>query len=66
MFNLDRCIDYFKRLLDVDSTTGQYEEIQKVLCGILDEMGVTYRTIRKGGVYARPVQRFTRRLLKQI
>ena len=52
MFNLDRCIDYFKRLLDVDSTIGQYEEIQKVLCGILDEMGVTYRTIRKGGVIA--------------
>ena len=52
MFNQDRCIDYFKRLLDVDSTTGQYEEIQKLLCGMLDEMGVTYRTIRKGGVIA--------------
>lgn len=51
-FNEERCIDYFKRLLDVDSTTGQYEEIQGLLCNILDEMGYPYQVLRKGGVIA--------------
>ena len=52
MFDQDRCIEYFKKLLDVDSTTGQYVEIQKVLCGMLDEMGYPYTALRKGGVIA--------------
>ena len=51
-FNSDRCIDYFKRLLDVDSTTGQYEEIQALLCKMLDGMGYEYQVLRKGGVIA--------------
>lgn len=25
------CLDYFERLLSVDSTTGQYEEIETLL-----------------------------------
>lgn len=51
-FNEERCIDYFKQLLAVDSTTGQYEEIQTLLCRILDDMGYPYQTLKKGGVIA--------------
>ena len=46
------CLDTFRRLLAVDSTTGQYEEIQKLACRILDELHCPYHTIRKGGVIA--------------
>lgn len=54
MKNFDEayCIETFKRLLAVDSTTGQYEEIQKLTCAILDELGYPYRTIHKGGIIA--------------
>lgn len=51
-FNEERCIDFFKQLLAVDSTTGQYEEIQTLLCRILDDMGYPYQTLKKGGVIA--------------
>lgn len=51
-FNGDRCIDYFKKLLEIDSTTGQYEEIQEYLCRELQEMGYEYQELRKGGVIA--------------
>ena len=51
-FDKDACMDYFRRLIAVDSTTGQYEEIQKLLCSMLDELGYPYRTLRKGGVIA--------------
>ena len=51
-FNSDRCIEYFQKLLAADSTTGQYEEIQKLLCSMLDEMGYAYQVLRKGGVIA--------------
>ena len=46
------CLESFERLLAVDSTTGQYEESQRLLCRMLDELQVPYRTIRKGGVVA--------------
>ena len=42
----------FRRLAAVDSTTGQYEEIQKLICGILEELGFSYELTRKGGVIA--------------
>ena len=48
------CLDVFKRLLAVDSTTGQYEEIQALLCKMLDELSIPYTIIRKGGVIACP------------
>ena len=51
-FDENFCLDTFRRLLAVDSTTGQYEEIQKLLCGILEEMGYPCTQIRKGGVIA--------------
>ncbi|MBO4848300.1 MAG: M42 family metallopeptidase [Clostridia bacterium] len=54
MYNFDEkyCIDVFKRLLEVDSTTGQYEEIQALTVEILNELGYTYELTHKGGVIA--------------
>ena len=52
LFDEKYCLDTFKRLLAVDSTTGQYEEIQKLLCAILDELGFPHTVARKGGVIA--------------
>ena len=54
MYRFDEtyCLDAFRRLLAVDSTTGQYEEIQRLLCAMLDELGCPYTLVRKGGVIA--------------
>ena len=46
------CLSVFEKLLAVDSTTGQYEAIQKLLCSLLDELGVPYQITHKGGVIA--------------
>ena len=51
-FDETYCLDTFRRLLEVDSTTGQYEEIQKLLCAILEELGYPFAAVRKGGVIA--------------
>ena len=51
-FDENYCIETFKRLLAVDSTTGQYEEIQQLACDICDELGYPWQTIHKGGVIA--------------
>ena len=51
-FDRETCLNYFRRLIAVDSTTGQYEEIQALLCGMLAELGYPYRVTRKGGVIA--------------
>ena len=53
-FDETYCLDAFRRLLAVDSTTGQYEEIQKLLCAMLEELDCPYTLIRKGGVVACP------------
>jgi putative aminopeptidase FrvX len=45
-------LETFQKLLSVDSTTGQYEEIQRLLCDMLDELGFGYHVTRKGGVIA--------------
>jgi len=54
MFSFDEgyCIDTFKSLLAVDSTTGQYEALQKLVCEMLDGMGYSYTVTHKGGVIA--------------
>ena len=54
MYDFDEkyCLETFEKLINVDSTTGQYEEIQKLICGTLDEMGFTYKVTHKGGVIA--------------
>ena len=51
-FDQDYCLKAFERLLAVDSTTGQYEEIQALVCTMLDELEVPYRVTHKGGVIA--------------
>ena len=51
-FDESLCLSYLKRLLEADSTTGQYEEIQALLCEMLDGIGFPFRTTRKGGVIA--------------
>ena len=51
-FDESYCLETFERLLAVDSTTGQYEEIQALVAGMLDELGVPYRATHKGGVIA--------------
>lgn len=54
MYKFDEayCLDTFRRLLAVDSTTGQYMEIENLLCGMLDQLGCAYRRTHKGGVIA--------------
>lgn len=53
-FEMDRefFMEVFERLIGVDSTTGQYEEIEKLVCGLLDEMHIPYVRTHKGGVIA--------------
>ena len=51
-FDEKYCLSVFERLLAADSTTGQYEEVQQVLCDILEEQGYPYQLTHKGGVIA--------------
>ena len=44
--------DAFEKLLAVDSTTGEYDEIQELVCRMLDELGYPYQLLHKGGVIA--------------
>jgi len=45
-------LETFEDLIKIDSTTGDYEEIQAHICKTLDDMGIRYSTLRKGGVVA--------------
>lgn len=51
-FDEKYCIDCFQKLLKADSTTGQYEEVQALLCSMLEELHIPYQTTHKGGVIA--------------
>ena len=51
-FDRKYCVDVFQTLLGTDSTTGQYEEVQAVLCAELDALGFAYVKTHKGGVIA--------------
>lgn len=51
-FDEQYCLSAFEQLVGIDSTTGQYEEIQQQLCRTLDEMGFAYTVTHKGGVIA--------------
>jgi len=51
-FDAQYCLETFRRLAAVDSTTGQYAEIQQLLCTILKELGYSWQSTRKGGVIA--------------
>lgn len=52
MYNFDQeyCINQFKNLLDIDSTTGQYHEIQDYLEKECKAMGYEPQEMRKGGL----------------
>ena len=51
-FDQSYCLDIFRRLIAVDSTTGQYEKIQQTVTEILDELEYPYHVTHKGGVIA--------------
>lgn len=51
-FDEEYCLQVLRDLLASDSTTGFYEEIETLICGILDDMGYPYQKLRKGGIIA--------------
>ena len=51
-FDESYTVETFRRLLAVDSTTGQTKKIQELACAILDELGCPYTVTHKGGVIA--------------
>ncbi|MCR5610971.1 MAG: M42 family metallopeptidase [Clostridiales bacterium] len=51
-FDENYCVDVFKRLLEVDSTTGQYEEIEELAAKITGELGFPVVRTHKGGLIA--------------
>ncbi|MBR0139954.1 MAG: M42 family metallopeptidase [Firmicutes bacterium] len=51
-FNENYCLDQLKALLAIDSTTGQYEEIEKYILDFCKELGFKAYGCRKGGVIA--------------
>ena len=52
-FDANQCLALFERLLAADSTTGQYAAVQQVVTDLLDEWGIQYDLVHKGGVIAR-------------
>ncbi len=52
MYNFDAeyCLEVFKRLLEVDSTTSQYEAAEALAEEILGELGYTSFRTHKGGI----------------
>lgn len=51
-FDEKYCLDIFNNLINIDSTTGQYADIQKYVSEIIEEMGYSYECIHKGGLIA--------------
>ena len=45
-------LDAFEKLVNIDSTTGKCDDIEKAVCKMLDELGVKYAVTHKGGVIA--------------
>ncbi|MCR5694413.1 MAG: M42 family metallopeptidase [Clostridia bacterium] len=52
VFDEKYCINVFEKLIAVDSTTGQFEKIQKTVCDLIGEIGYKYTVTNKGGVIA--------------
>ena len=54
MFHFDEaaCLDYFRQMLAIDSTTGQFREIQDWTVRTIREMGYEPQVTHKGGVLA--------------
>lgn len=51
-FDEEICLNYFRQLLAIDSTTGQFQEIQDWTCRELDRLGFQPQVTHKGGVWA--------------
>ncbi len=51
-FNEKRCLDTFQELLAIDSTTGQYQEVEAWTAGEIRKMGYEPILTHKGGVLA--------------
>ncbi len=54
MFIMDEayCLEQFKNMLAIDSTTGQFREIQNYIISELENLGIPYFVTHKGGVIA--------------
>ena len=52
MFDEKYCLDTFQALLGIDSTTGQYREIQDWTAAEVRRLGFEPQLTRKGGVIA--------------
>ena len=46
------CLDQFQKLLAIDSTTGQFREIQNYVIGEIQRLGFPMEVTHKGGVIA--------------
>ena len=44
------CLETFQKLLKIDSTTGQFREIQDCIVKMIEEIGCDYELTHKGGV----------------
>lgn len=51
-FDKDYCLKTFEKLIAVDSTTGKYDDIQKAVVDIINEIGFPCLKTHKGGVIA--------------
>ncbi len=51
-FDQDYCLDQFKKMLAIDSTTSQYREIQNYLVKEVERLGYSARETHKGGFLA--------------
>ena len=51
-FDYEYFMETFRRLIGIDSTTGQYEKIEEYICETLGALGCPYTRLRKGGVIA--------------
>ncbi|MBP5269922.1 MAG: peptidase M42, partial [Clostridia bacterium] len=52
VFDEKYCLDIFERLIGIDSTTGQYEEIEAEAEKLITGMGFPVIKTRKGGIIA--------------
>ena len=51
-FDEKYCIESFQKLLETDSPTGLYEEMQEKICGMIEELGYPCEITYQGGVIA--------------
>ena len=52
VFHEERCVNLFRALLDIDSTTGQYQAVEDWTANEIRRMGYEPLKTHKGGVLA--------------